>query len=162
MFDGRVFKFGDDIDTDLIIPARYLVTTDTKEIAVHCLEEVSPTFVKEVKEGDIVVGGSNFGCGSSREQAVIAFYGNGVKVILAESFARIFYRNCINRGVYALEVAKDILEQILDGDKISVDLEKGEIKKADKTFKFKPISEEMKRIVQAGGIIPYTKAQLGK
>ncbi|MDP3487957.1 MAG: 3-isopropylmalate dehydratase small subunit [Bacillota bacterium] len=162
IMQGRIFKFGDDIDTDAIIPARYLVTTDIKTLASYCFEEVSPAFAKEVQEGDIIVGGSNFGCGSSREQAVVAIVGNGVRVILAESFARIFYRNCINRGIYALEIPSEAVEQIHDGETISMDLEKGEITTAQGALplKFTPISEDMRRIVEAGGIIPYTKAQL--
>lgn len=161
---GRVFKFGDNIDTDVIIPARYLVTTDPKTLAAHCLEDISTGFAKEVKEGDIIVGGVNFGCGSSREQAVLAILGSGVKIVLAESYARIFYRNCINRGLYALEVTKDALRQISDGDIIAVDLANGEIQKMqdNAVFKFKPISEKMKDIIEVGGIIPYTKAKLSK
>ncbi|MBA1335340.1 MAG: 3-isopropylmalate dehydratase small subunit [Firmicutes bacterium] len=161
---GKVFKFGDNIDTDVIIPARYLVTTDPAALAEHCMEDVSATFAKEVRKGDIIVGGSNFGCGSSREQAVLAIMGCGVKVVLAESFARIFYRNCINRGLYALEVSKATLDRIFQGDAISVDLEKGEIIKegSSEFFNFKPISDEMKRIVAAGGIIPYTRQRIAK
>ncbi len=164
VLSGRVFKFGDNIDTDVIIPARYLVTTDPKALAEHCMEDVSATFASEVREGDIIVGGSNFGCGSSREQAVLAIMGCGVKVVLAENFARIFYRNCINRGLYALEVSKETLEVISQGDVISVDLEKGAIQKrgSAKVFSFKPISDEMKKIISAGGIIPYTRQIIAK
>jgi 3-isopropylmalate dehydratase small subunit len=163
-FTGRVFKFGDNIDTDVIIPARYLVTTDPKALAAHCMEDVSDTFAKDVREGDIIVGGANFGCGSSREQAVLAILGCGVKVVLAESFARIFYRNCINRGLYALEVSQETLSRISEGDVILVDLEKGEIKKNgdNEVLKFKPISDEMKRIIEAGGIIPYTRVKIAE
>lgn len=161
---GKVFKFGDNIDTDVIIPARYLVTTDPAALAEHCMEDVSAAFAKEVRKGDIIVGGSNFGCGSSREQAVLAIMGCGVKVVLAESFARIFYRNCINRGLYALEVSKATLDRISQGEVISVDLERGEITRegSAEAFDFKPISDDMKRIVAAGGIIPYTRQRIAK
>ncbi len=159
---GRVFKFGDNIDTDVIIPARHLVTIDPKELAKHCMEDISDTFAKEVREGDIIIGGANFGCGSSREQAVVAIQGCGIKLILARNFARIFYRNCINRGLYALEVDHEVLDNISQGVEISVDIENGKITAADlgSIYSFKPIPEEMQKIIRAGGIIPYTREKL--
>jgi 3-isopropylmalate/(R)-2-methylmalate dehydratase small subunit len=162
IFTGRVFKFGDNIDTDVIIPARYLVTTDPRALAKHCMEDVSDTFAGQVSEGDIIIGGANFGCGSSREQAVVAIQGCGVSMVLARSFARIFYRNCINRGLYALEVPDEVFENISEGTVISVDIEKGQITAGDSgmVFSFRPIPMEMRRIIDAGGIIPYTKKKL--
>lgn len=159
---GRAFKFGDNIDTDVIIPARHLVTTDPKELAKHCMEDISDTFAKEVKQGDIIIGGANFGCGSSREQAVVAIQGCGIKLILAKSFARIFYRNCINRGLYVLEIENEVLDSISEGVEVSVDIDNGEITVADTgdIYSFKPIPEEMQKIIRAGGIIPYTRDKL--
>lgn len=163
MLIGKVFKFGDNIDTDLILPARYLVTTDSEILKHHCMEDISTSFAKEVKAGDFILGGENFGCGSSREQAVLAILGCGVKAILAESFARIFYRNSINRGLYLLEISKDTLRGINEGDTLQISLDKGEIICSNgKKFIFKPISSEMREIVEAGGIINYTKSRLVK
>lgn len=164
LFEGKVFKFEDNVDTDVIIPARYLITTDSRILSKHCMEDISENFAKEVNEGDIIVAGSNFGCGSSREQAVLALLGCGVKVILAESFARIFYRNCINRGLYVLELSRDILNDINEGEKISIDFDRGEITnlKTKKKYYFSNISNEMKDILEAGGIIEQTKVRLNK
>ncbi len=164
LFKGKVFKFGDNIDTDVIIPARYLVTTESKVLAQHCMEDISQTFSKEVSEGDIIVGGENFGCGSSREQAVLSILGCGVKVILANSFARIFYRNSINRGLYAIEISESILKEIDNGDIISVDTDKGVIKNfdKDKVYKFNSIPKEMQKILDSGGMVELTKNAVKK
>ncbi len=157
---GRVFKFGDNIDTDLIIPARYLDRTDPKELGAHCMEGVDPEFPKKVKEGDIIVAGYNFGCGSSREHAPIAIKGCGVACVIAKSFARIFFRNAINTGLPILE-SRDAHE-IDDGDEVEVDLEKGEIRDITKgkIFRASPFPDFMLEIMKAGGLTEYTKRRL--
>ena len=126
MLKGKVFKFGDDIDTDIIVPATYLSTFDPKELAKHCMEYTNPEFYKEVKEGDIVVAGKNFGCGSSREHAPIAIKGCGVSIVIAKSFARIFYRNALNIGLYILE-CPEAVDGINKDDEVSVDVDTGVI-----------------------------------
>jgi len=157
---GRVFKFGDNIDTDLIIPARYLDRTDPKELGAHCMEGVDPEFPKKVKEGDIIVAGYNFGCGSSREHAPLAIKGCGVACVIAKSFARIFFRNAINTGLPILE-SRDAHE-IDEGDEVEVDLEKGEIRDItkEKIFRASPFPDFMLEIMKAGGLTEYTKRRL--
>ena len=121
---GIVHKYGDNVDTDVIIPARYLNTADHKELAAHCMEDIDADFVKKVKAGDIIVGGDNFGCGSSREHAPIAIKASGIDCVIARTFARIFYRNSINIGLPILE-CPEASEKISDGDKVSVDFDTG-------------------------------------
>ena len=153
-YEGKTWTYGDNIDTDVIIPARYLNSFDPKELASHCMVDIA----KEVKAGDIMVGGWNFGCGSSREHAPIAIKASGVPVIIAASFARIFYRNAINVGLPVLEIGNDV-KKIRKGDILSVDISTGTI--ADKTtgdtFKAPPLPDFIQGIASAGGLIAYVK-----
>jgi len=153
---GRVFKFGDDVDTDVIIPARYLNTTDPKELASHCMEGVRPGFVNEVSLGDIVVAGKNFGCGSSREHAPVALKAAGISCVIAKSFARIFFRNSFNTGLLLLESA-EATEKIEEGDSVEVDPSSGIIRNETKgeDYQAQPIPEFMRELIEAGGLIPY-------
>ena len=155
---GRVFKYGDNVDTDVIIPARYLNSPDGNELAKHCMEDIDKDFVNQVKKGDIIVAEKNFGCGSSREHAPIVLKVKGVKCIIADSFARIFYRNAINIGLPVLEIGTDV-EKIEAGDELDVDMAKGEIKIVNKniTIKTKPLPEFIQKIADCGGLINYRK-----
>jgi len=148
----------DHINTDEIIPARYLNTDDQKELAKHCLEDLDVKFVKKVKPGDVIVAGENFGCGSSREHAVWAIRGAGVQTVIAKSFARIFYRNAINCGFYLIE-SPEALEKINDGDKLEIDYKAGLIK--NKTtgadIDFKPLPDFALEIIEAGGLLEHIK-----
>ena len=156
-YEGKTWTYGDNIDTDVIIPARYLNSFDPKELASHCMVDIDESFAK-VKAGDIMVGGWNFGCGSSREHAPIAIKASGVPVIIAASFARIFYRNAINVGLPVLEIGNDV-KKIRKGDILSVDISTGTI--ADKTtgdtFKAPPLPDFIQGIASAGGLIAYVK-----
>ena len=156
---GRVWKFGDNIDTDIIIPARYLALTDPKALGEHCMEPLAPLFHKEVKPGDIIVGGFNFGCGSSREHAPIAISALGISLVIAKSFARIFYRNAFNKGLALLEA--DIAGDIEDGETIEFDLSSGIIKWKDRQATAKPIPPFMEELINAGGLINYLKNRIG-
>ena len=149
----RVWKFGDDIDTDAIIPGRFLTIYDPKELAKHAFEGTRDEYTKKVKAGDIVVGGRNFGCGSSREHAPLALLGGGVSVVVAQSFARIFFRNSVNVGVLPV-VCKDA-DKIADGAKITLNLKKGIIEADGKQFKTEPVPEFMQGIIDAGGLVEY-------
>ena len=153
---GNVFKFGDNVDTDVIIPARYLNTIDKKELASHCMEDLDTTFVKRVKAGDIMVAGQNFGCGSSREHAPIAIKASGVSCVIAETFARIFYRNAINIGLPIIECPA-ASKAIKAGDKVSVDFDSGVItdETTGETFEGQAFPEFMQRIIKAEGLINY-------
>ena len=157
-YTGKVWRYGDNIDTDVIIPARYLSSFDPKELASHCMVDIDETFAKNVQAGDIMVGGRNFGCGSSREHAPVAIKASGIPVVIAASFARIFYRNGINIGLPLLEIGKDV-EQIHAGDKLSVDVTTGEIKDetTDETFHAHPLPGFVQEIADAGGLINYIK-----
>lgn len=148
----------DDIDTDLIIPARYLNTDDEKELAQHAMEDLDVRFVKKAKKGDFIVSRNNFGCGSSREHAIWALRGAGVKAVIANSFARIFFRNAINNGFYAIE-CRDASKNIKNGDEIEIDAEKGVIKDLTnkKEFKFTPFPKFANDIIKAGGLLNYIK-----
>ena len=159
-FHGNVHKVGEHIDTDAIIPARFLVTTDPKKLGENCMAGLEPDWVKRVKEGDIMVAGRNFGCGSSREHAPIAILGAGIPVVVGHSFARIFYRNAINIGLPVLEIGADV-EKIEPGDEINVDVNKGEIKILNKniTIKTKPLPEFIQHIADCGGLINYIKGE---
>ena len=154
--EGRVWKFGSNIDTDVIIPARYLNVSDPDELAKHCMEDERLQFVKEVKNGDIIVAGTNFGCGSSREHAPMAIKAKGISCVIATSFARIFYRNAFNIGLPILE-SKDASEAFSDGDQVSVDLSSGELTALDgsKRFFAKPIPDFMKEIIRDGGLVEH-------
>jgi len=160
--EGKVWKYGDNIDTDVIIPARYLVTTDPKALAAHCMEDVDEAFASQVEPGDIIVGGRNFGCGSSREHAPIAIKGAGVSCIIAESFARIFFRNAINIGLPILESAEAAADA-QKGDRLSVDLVAGTITnhRTGKTYQASPYPPFVLGIINAGGLVPYTRRELG-
>ena len=153
---GNAWKYGDNINTDYIIPGRYMELTDPEEMAEKVFEEHDPSFRIGVKKGDIVVGGENFGCGSSREHAPIALLGNGVSIVLAESFARIFYRNAINIGLPALE-CPGIHEAVEKGDLLEVDVTGGSVKNHSngKELKFKPLPPFMVEVLNAGGLAPY-------
>ncbi|MBW1706452.1 MAG: 3-isopropylmalate dehydratase small subunit [Deltaproteobacteria bacterium] len=158
--EGRVWMFGDHVDTDLIIPARYLNVSEKNELAKHCFADLRPEFVKEVRDGDIVVAGVNFGCGSSREQAPLAMKAAGVGAVIAKSFARIFYRNAFNIGLPILE-SEDAAEAFSEGLRISVDLEAGEINASGtETYVFaKPVDNFMREIIRAGGLVGYIKKE---
>ncbi len=160
---GKVWKFGDDVDTDIIIPGRYLVLRDEKELAACVMEGCDPDFSKKVSEGDIIVAGKNFGCGSSREHAPIAIKGAGVAAVVAESFARIFYRNSINIGLPLIE-AKNVSKSVSEGDIIEIDVDKGILKDLDTSeeFEIKPLPVFMLGIMNEGGLINYLKNHIGE
>ena len=155
--DGKVWTFGNNIDTDLIIAARYLNTSDPQELAKHVMEDADPTFKEKVKKGDIIVAGENFGCGSSREHAPIALKAAGISAVIAKSFARIFYRNAFNMGLTILELKES--SEIKEGDILSIDLDNGTIENKDsgKTYKFTPIPPFMQELVSCGGLMNYAK-----
>lgn len=157
---GKVHKFGDDVNTDDIIAAKYLVTTDPLELGKKCMETIAPDFSKEVARGDIIVAGKNFGCGSSREHAPLAIKGAGVSCVVASSFARIFYRNAINIGLPILELAE--AQDIKAGDDLEIDLAKGEIRNLGqgKTYKSEAFPAFMQKIVEAGGLMQWIKKKL--
>lgn len=165
MVKGKAWKFGDDINTDLVIPARYLNTSDPKELARHCLEGADAEFPKKVRSGDIVVAGKNFGCGSSREHAPIALKAAGISCIVAKSFARIFYRNSFNMGLPILE-CPEAVDAVSEGHEVEVSLESGTITdvSSGKTFRAKPIPPFMQDLVNAGGLLSYImqRSQHGK
>ena len=152
--NGKVLKYGDNVDTDVIIPARYLNTINKKELASHCMEDIDKDFVNKVAPGDIMVAGSNFGCGSSREHAPIAIKESGISLVIAKSFARIFYRNSINIGLAILE-CPEASENIKDGDKIEADLDNGIIynRTTGESFKTNPFPEFIQKIISGGGLI---------
>ena len=161
MIKGRVLKYGDDINTDVIFPGRYLALTEPEEIAAHAMEDLDPDFLKKLNKGDILVAGKNFGCGSSREQAAIALKYAGVGAIVAKSFARIFYRNAINQGIPVIECPEGV-EVIEDGDEVEIDLDKGVIRDVSKNkiFNFKPLPEFIQKILSRGGLLPFLKQSL--
>lgn len=156
--EGRAFRYGDNIDTDVIIPARYLNTSEHKELASHCMEDIDKDFVKNVHEGDIIVGGRNFGCGSSREHAPIAIKASGISCVIAATFARIFFRNSINIGLPILE-CPEAAKEIQNGDIVSVDLSTGTIvdKTTGKEYKAEPFPPFMQKLIEAGGLAEYIK-----
>jgi 3-isopropylmalate/(R)-2-methylmalate dehydratase small subunit len=160
---GRVWKFGDDIDTDIIIPGRYLVLTDEKELAEHVMEGLGSDFSLNVQKGDIILAGKNFGCGSSREHAPIAIKGAGISAVVAESFARIFYRNAINVGLTLLE-SKNISKKVSQGDEIEINIERGVLTDLNtgEEFEVKNLPEFMLDILNKGGLIPYLNEKLEK
>lgn len=153
---GTVFKYGDNVDTDVIIPARYLNSSDPAELATHCMEDIDTEFIKKVKKGDIIVARKNFGCGSSREHAPIAIKAAGVSCVIAETFARIFYRNAINIGLPIIECA-EASKGIDAGDEVEVDFDSGMIYDRTKgtSFKGQPFPEFMQKIIAEGGLINY-------
>jgi 3-isopropylmalate/(R)-2-methylmalate dehydratase small subunit len=158
---GRAWKYGDDINTDVIFPGKYTYTvTEPVEMARVALEDLDPEFSKNVQKGDLIIGGKNFGCGSSREQAVSCLVCAGVGAIIAKSFARIFYRNCINFGLPAL-TSPDAADAIKNGEVVEIDTDLGRIKCSSGVFKFPPLPKEVVEIFNAGGLVPYTKRKLG-
>ena len=157
---GSVFKYGDNIDTDVIIPARYLNTQSEAELASHCMEDIDKTFVTRVKAGDIMVGGENFGCGSSREHAPVAIKASGISCVIAETFARIFYRNAINIGLPIIE-CKEASERIEAGDEVEIDFDSGIItnKTKGESYKGQAFPEFMQKIIKAEGLMNYINAK---
>lgn len=160
---GNVHKVGAHIDTDAIIPARFLVTTDPEELGANCMEGLEHGWIKRVKKNDIMVADENFGCGSSREHAPISILGAGIPVVVAHSFARIFYRNGFNMGLILLEVG-DNVSKISDGDELEVDADKGEIKNitTGETIACNPVPPFMKEILNSGGLVEYVKKRLAE
>lgn len=157
---GSVFRYGDNVDTDVIIPARYLNTSDGKELAMHCMEDIDTNFVKEVKEGDIIVADKNFGCGSSREHAPLAIKEAGISCVIARTFARIFYRNAINIGLPILE-CEAAADGISKGDEVEINFDTGVITNVTKgeTYQAQPFPPFMQDIIRQGGLVNKIKAQ---
>ena len=157
---GKVFKYGDNVDTDVIIPARYLNSSDPAELATHCMEDIDKDFVNQVKKGDIIVAEKNFGCGSSREHAPIAIKASGVSCVIAETFARIFYRNSINIGLPIIE-CKEAAERIDAGDEVEIDCDSGIItnKTKGESYKGQAFPEFMQKIIKAEGLMNYINAK---
>lgn len=153
-YTGNIIKYGDNIDTDVIIPARYLNTSDHKELAAHCMEDLDKTFISRVKPGDMITAGWNFGCGSSREHAPIAIKESGVSLVIARSFARIFYRNAINIGLAIVE-CPDAVDSISEGDRVEADLDNGIIRNltTGAEFKTEPFPEFIQNIIENGGLM---------
>ena len=156
IFTGKVWKFGDNIDTDAIIPARYLNTSDPVQLAAHCMEDADPDFVKKMKSGDIILGGENFGCGSSREHAPIAIKASGISCVVAKSFARIFYRNAFNMGLPIFE-SKELADAIAEGKEITIDSTRGiiTVEGSDQQFAISPIPPFMDQLIADGGLMKH-------
>ena len=155
---GKVFRYGDNIDTDVIIPARYLNTSDPKELAMHCMEDIDTSFTVDVRAGDIIVADKNFGCGSSREHAPIAIKASGISCVIAKTFARIFYRNAINIGLPILE-CPEAVEGIAAGDQVEVDFTKGIITNvtSGSVYTAQPFPEFMQKLIEANGLVEYVR-----
>jgi len=155
---GKAFKYGDNVDTDVIIPARYLNSSDPEHLKQHCMEDIDPDFASCVSDGDILVAGKNFGCGSSREHAPVAIKASGISLVIAESFARIFFRNCINVGLAILE-CPEAAESISQGDIIKADFDTGIIENITKNEKYqsRPFPDFINGIIACGGLVEYTK-----
>ncbi len=161
IISGKIWMFGDDVDTDLIIPARYLSVIEPEKLAEHCLEGICPRFSREVTPGDIIVAGKNFGCGSSREHAPLAIKGAGVSCVIARSFARIFYRNAINTGLPILECLENLTGLLTPGEELTVDLERGLITDRRRcSYQAAPFSPFMQEIITDGGLIAYVRKRL--
>ncbi len=158
---GKAWKYGDNVDTDVIIPARYLNVSTAQELALHCMEDLDPSFAQAVQPGDVIVAGENFGCGSSREHAPSAIKGAGVRAVVARSFARIFYRNAINVGLPILE-SPAAAEAVESGHELEIDLEAGRIRNVTtgETYQAEPYPPFMMDIINAGGLVPYTRQKL--
>ncbi len=158
---GRVWKYGDSVDTDLIFPAKYCYTLkDPEEMGQHALEGLDPEFSGSVQPGDVIVAGRNFGCGSSREQAVLSLIAKGVGAVVARSFGRIFYRNSINNALPAI-TCPEAVDGLETGDEVEIDLEQGRVCSGGREFAFAPLPEAVRGIFEAGGLIPYTRRRLG-
>ena len=160
ILEGKVWRYGDNVDTDVIIPARYLSTADPKELAVHCMEDIDPGFAGKVQPGDIIVAGRNFGCGSSREHAPIAIKGSGVPCVVADGFARIFYRNAVNIGLPLVELGEAVAD-FAAGDRIRIDLDSGVIENltGGRKYTVQPLPGFIQNIAKAGGLINYVKGE---
>jgi 3-isopropylmalate/(R)-2-methylmalate dehydratase small subunit len=158
---GRVWKYGDNVDTDVIMPGRYCHFTDKAELAKHCMEDLDATFVKKVAPGDVLVAGNNFGCGSSREVAPVAIQACGIRAVVARGFARIFFRNCINIGLPVVECAPAV-DDLVEGDSVALDLEGGTITnlRSGHRFEFKPLPPEIRAILNAGGLMARIQQKL--
>lgn len=158
---GKVFKYGENVDTDVIIPARHLNTSDPAELAKHCMEDIDADFVNKVREGDIIVAGKNFGCGSSREHAPVAIKASGISCVIAPTFARIFYRNSFNTGLPILE-CEEAAQKIETGEEVEVNFKTGEIKNITKgeTYQAQPFPEFISRIIENEGLVNYVKNSL--
>ena len=163
MIKGTVHKYGSNVDTDVIIPARYLNTTDHAELASHCMEDIDSEFVNKVKAGDVIVAEDNFGCGSSREHAPIAIKASGVACVVANTFARIFYRNALNIGLPIME-CPEAVAGMSSGDRVEVDLESGTITNVTtgKSYEAKPFPPFMRELIAAGGLVNYAKGRLNR
>ncbi len=159
-FRGKIWKFGDDIDTDVIIPAKYLNSSDPAYLGQHCMEAIAPDFAKKITRGDIIVAGKNFGCGSSREHAAVAIKSAGISCVVAKSFARIFFRNAINTGLPLFE-APEVVDKVKEGDEIEIDANRGKIIIGDKEVKIPEYPEFLQRIITAGGLMNYIKENRG-
>ena len=163
IFKGRIWKFGDNIDTDAIIPARYLTTSDPRELALYCMEDADPNFVTRMKTGDIILAGENFGCGSSREHAPISIKAAGVSCVIAKSFARIFYRNSFNMGLPIFE-SRELADTIKEDEEIIVDTVNGTITvtSSNKIFKINPIPPFMEELIADGGLMKHIAKKRGR
>ena len=161
LIGGTVWKYGDNVDTDAIIPARYLNVSTAQELAQHCMEDIDAGFAAAVQQGDIIVAGENFGCGSSREHAPLAIKGAGVSCVVAENFARIFYRNAINVGLPILECPQAV-QETEEGDRLTVNLEVGTLtnERTGKAYQTAPFPTFIMNIIRAGGLVPYTKGRM--
>ena len=162
MMEGRVWKYGDDVNTDVIFPGKYTYQPlEPAEMAEHALEDLDPGFAKEVKKGDVIVAGANFGCGSSREQAATCLKAAGVAAVIAKSFSRIFFRNAINNGLPVIEL-QDGIDAMEKGDTLSIDFEKGVVLHEGNTYHFPALPREVLAILKDGGLIPHVRKELGK
>ena len=162
MAAGRVWKYGDDVNTDVLFPGKYTYTLRTvDEIKAHALEDLDPSFAHEVRPGDVIFAGRNFGCGSSREQAVTCLVANGIAAVVAISFARIFYRNCINNGLPAI-VSPEAVAAIAGGERVEVLVEESIIRSEAASYRFPPFSDNVQRLLDAGGLIPFVRARLAR
>ena len=162
MIKGRAWKYGDDVNTDVIFPGRYTYARmEPEEMAKHALEDLDPKFAQEVRPGDVIVAGKNFGCGSSREQAATCLVAAGVGAVIAKSFARIFFRNAINNGLPVLEIPEAV-DAIQPGDEVEIDLERGVLRHKGVEYSFPPLPETVLEILQDGGLIPHLKKKLAK
>jgi 3-isopropylmalate/(R)-2-methylmalate dehydratase small subunit len=156
---GACLKVGDDVNTDVVIPARYLVSIDPAELAEHAFEPLGPEIQAQLRRSPVVVAGRNFGCGSAREQAATCLLGAGVRAVVASSFARVFFRNAINTGLLAIE-SPDAAAAAQDGEEVFVDVDAGTVHVGDETFAFAPYPESLRGIIDAGGLIPFVAAQM--
>lgn len=158
---GSVFNYGDDVNTDVIFPGKYTYTVnDADEMAKHALEDLDERFVHEVQEGDVIVAGKNFGCGSSREQAVSCLKAAGIRAVVAVSFARIYFRNAINQGLLTITLPADVIELLHRGDQVRIDVESGVLHHNGQEYDFPPLDAEVMRIVEVGGLVPYVQQRV--